>query len=188
MHARNKGCGGEREVCKLLAEWWQPYEPDCVFVRTPGSGGWGGGSFRHRLMKADMHSSGDIMTTAKRFPFSVEVKRNESWSEKQLAGCRTSPVWKWWIQAQRQASNDGLLPLLFFRKNRRPWNIFVPQISVLDGVEGLMRYHASYAIPKGCILGINFGNVAPLWAHASDLLGLPPKEVGESCSELFSAK
>ena len=45
----------------------------------------------------------------------VEVKRTEKAS-----------VPAWWRQAVEQASDAGLVPVLFWRRNRKPWRIFVP--------------------------------------------------------------
>ncbi|MCH7846220.1 MAG: DUF91 domain-containing protein [Acidobacteria bacterium] len=70
LMSRNKGNKGEREVVKMLQPWWQKIERSCAFVRTPVSGGWGGPSLR-----SEFRASGDLMTTAKLWPFAVEVKR-----------------------------------------------------------------------------------------------------------------
>lgn len=120
--ARTKGKVAEREVAKLLCGWWSKVEPECSFVRTPSSGGWSSPQVR-----AEYRACADIMTTAQRFPFAVEVKRREAWSEEQLSKCRASPVWGWWAQACRQASEADLVAMLWFRRNRGPWRVLVPE-------------------------------------------------------------
>jgi hypothetical protein len=118
-NGRRKGSVAEREIASLLQLWWQHLEPECRFVRTPLSGGWGGPEVR-----AGFRASGDVMTTAQRFPFTVEVKRREVSFREFLAG-RPSPVWSWWRQAQEQAREQGGEPALFFRTNRTPWRLLL---------------------------------------------------------------
>ena len=71
----SKGKVAEREVARLLSEWWGQLEPGAQFVRTPCSGGWSS-----REVRTGFRASGDIMTTAVRFSFTVESKRREGWS------------------------------------------------------------------------------------------------------------
>lgn len=119
--SRQKGSVGEREVAKLLGAWWSAVEPDTKFVKTPLSGGWGGPELR-----AGFRASGDLMTTAKRFPFAVEVKRREKgWTYEHFSRGEPCAVWKWWWQAQEQADEMGCEPMLWLRQNRRPWLIAV---------------------------------------------------------------
>lgn len=68
---------------------------------------------------------GDLMSNAKRWPFSVEVKRQEDWSVRELFTGRPSPVWGWWRQCQKDAAKTGREPMLWFRKNRRPWFVIM---------------------------------------------------------------
>lgn len=117
-----KGSRGELEVAKLLAGWWCPFEPvvedkDVQFVRTPGSGGW--------LHADGFNACGDIMTNSKRFPFSVEVKREQAWSMQWMLDGKASPVWAWWRQCQRDAERASREPMLWFRQNKRPWLVFL---------------------------------------------------------------
>lgn len=119
--SKQKGNGGEREVAGLLAPWWHEKvlldgEP-VRFVRTPMSGGWAYG--------ASFKASGDIMTNAPSFPFSVEVKRNEGWSLKVLLDGKPSPVWAFWRQCQHDAEKTGAEPMLWMRQNRRPWFVMM---------------------------------------------------------------
>ena len=119
--SRSKGSVGEREIAKKLEAWWQPVEPGCRFVKTPLSGGWGGPDVR-----AGFNASGDLMTTAKRFPWAVEVKRREGWTFERFIDGKPSPVWGWWRQAQEAALEMGKEPALFFRKNRGDWLLLLP--------------------------------------------------------------
>lgn len=116
---RIKGNAAEREVANRLAVWWKPVE-DAKFVRTPLSGGWGG-----KEVRAEFRASGDLMTTAKKWPFVVEVKRREGWSWKTFLAGKPSPIWGWWQQTVKAANEMGGQPLLIFRKNREPWSIMV---------------------------------------------------------------
>ena len=118
--AREKGKIAEREVAALLERWWRLLEPDCRFVRTPQSGGWHGADVR-----AEFRAAGDIMTTAARFPWCIEVKRREGWAWTPLLAGKASPIWKWWEQTCRDATVVSLLPMLWFRHNREPWTILL---------------------------------------------------------------
>ena len=107
----SKGKVAEREVARLLSEWWGPLEPGAQFVRTPCSGGWSS-----REVRTGFRASGDIMTTAVRFPFTVESKRREGWSPANFVKGRRSPVWAWWRQALREAVEQNLEPMLWVRR------------------------------------------------------------------------
>lgn len=170
MRSDRKGKAGEREVCKLLMEWWTPHYPGAVFVKTPGSGGWGGASRFHQKVKAGMRASGDVMTTLEEFPFSVEVKREQNWSMQRLLDGRPSPVWQWWIQAQTQADKDSLVPMLWFRRNREPWHVLLP-----------FEYAKAFPLPppeqawsRAALLGVDHGGLLPVMYAAESLVQVPP--------------
>lgn len=118
MNGRQKGNRAELQVAALLEGWWERCEPGCKFVRVPSSGGWG-----TPLLRSEFRVSGDVATTAKKFPWVVEVKHRESWSWERLLAGKPSPVWGWWAQARRQASEMSLAPMLWFRRNREGWSV-----------------------------------------------------------------
>ena len=120
-----KGASAEREVAKLLAKWWtSDWDPkdlnNVKFERTPLSGGWSKGSGKK------FGTGGDIVCSDETFPFCVEVKRREGWSEDNLFAGKKSPVWKWIKQCEEQANAATKFPLLFFRKNRLQWHVALP--------------------------------------------------------------
>lgn len=165
--SRVKGSSAELEVAKLLAAWWQRLEPDCTFCRTPSSGGWGRPEHR-----AAYRACGDLTTDAKRFAFACEVKRREGWDWVRFKAGRASPVWSWWRQAQAQAEDAGLAPMLWFRKSRQPWRVLVP---------GDMRVLVEVVWPAGAVtswddralLGLGVG-LRPACVDAAALLGHDP--------------
>lgn len=116
----SKGKRNERAVAKMLEQWWRHYEPESVFIKTPQSGGWGTAQTREVF-----RASGDVMTTSRTFPFSVEVKRREAWSEEHLLAGKKSPVWGWWNQSCKQAHEMKVEPMMFFKRNRKPWWIMI---------------------------------------------------------------
>ena len=122
MNGRNKGSTAEREVAALIQKWWRTHSPKANFVRVPLSGGWGNPQTR-----AGFRASGDIMTDDTTFPFSVEVKRREGWAWKNLLAGGKSPVWDWWFQAQDQAKEMNLTPMLWLRHSREPWMVMLPE-------------------------------------------------------------
>ncbi len=113
--SKAKGAKAELEVARLLDPWWSRLEPGARFIRSPGSGGW-----RHAKR---FGARGDLMPDpdlVKQFPFVLEVKRREGWSEEGfLLGSRggKSPVWSWWQQCQKAAEDAALRPMLWFRKS-----------------------------------------------------------------------
>lgn len=128
-----KGSKGEREVSKLLLAWWEQYEPTVGdkklrFVRTPLSGGW--------LHADGFNACGDIMTNSLHFPFSVEVKRRETWSMKRFLDGKPSPVWSWWLQCQADARSARREPMLWFRQNRKPWMVLLRK-DYASGLQGI---------------------------------------------------
>jgi hypothetical protein len=114
--SRRKGARAELDLAKKFEAWWQAVEPGCVFRRTPGSGGWSHGDAR-----GEFQTGGDLVTTAKRFPWSVEAKARESWAWKNVLAGKPSPVWAWWAQSCRAAFEANREPILVFRHNREPW-------------------------------------------------------------------
>ncbi len=133
-HSKRKGASNELQVIRLLTPWWRQLEPEALFIRTPASGGWRhAGSFKAR---------GDLLVdpgTCKLFPFSVEVKCREGWSDGLLFGRSeskrhigdASPIWAWWNQCSTSALADGLRPMLWFRKNHSPWYVMI-ETAVFD--------------------------------------------------------
>ncbi len=116
-----KGARGELEAVAILQPWWRRLEPEAVFARTPGSGGWS------TSKTFSLKCRGDIMVdpeTCKRFPFSVEVKFQKVITlaaiEHFIAG-EASPINAFWQQCLDAAEFDNLEPLLLFRGNRMPW-------------------------------------------------------------------
>jgi hypothetical protein len=164
--SRQKGSVAEREVAAIIEPWWNVVEPG-KFVRTPLSGGWGTADTR-----AGFRASGDLMTTAPRFPFTVEVKRRESWTLERLLLGRPSPVWEWWRQAQKQGEESNLVPLLWFRKSRQPWRVMLPYEYALERFPRGMRYTTWLEVEE--VDKINYGTV-PAMLLADNLLELEGK-------------
>lgn len=125
-NSRAKGKRGERQVAALLARWWGAVEDGVQFVPTPQSGG-----FSTKQVRAEFKLAGDLMTTSRVFPYVVEVKHREKWSEARLRDGRRSPVWGWWRQVQEAAEVQGGTPMLWFRHNREPWLVMIPQADLL---------------------------------------------------------
>lgn len=131
MNGRRKGARAEIQVAALLQGWWRGLEPGCVFKRTPSSGGWATPEVRGAFKVA-----GDLVTTAVRFPWCVEVKSREAWSIDNVREGRASPVWGWWAQAGRQAAEQpGSEPMLWVRHRREPWRVMV-RVGWRDALDG----------------------------------------------------
>lgn len=166
INGRAKGCRGELEVAKLVEAWWRQLEPECRFLRVPLSGGWSTPQVR-----GDTMTSGDLVTTARLFPWSVEIKHRNSWSEREFLAGRRSPVWGWWEQAIKQAEEMGKVPSLWFRRNRAPWRVLLPQV-----------YSQAVLVPALGAWERGWGHKLPAWVQpvcwdAGQVLRLPPSAV-----------
>jgi hypothetical protein len=112
--ASRKGKSFEREVSKILSEWWGEKNSFC---RVPQSGGW------NVVSDEDLRARtrGDLVTP-KDFPFVISCKKVESFefhtilSEKNI-------FHKWWNEIEEIAFDCGKRPMLIFSRNR--WKIFV---------------------------------------------------------------
>jgi hypothetical protein len=121
-NGKAKGARAELEVAKLIELWWAAFEPGVSFKRAPLSGGWAHGTSAQR----EFGTAGDIITKAKHFPWSIEVKRRENWSFDVFKAGKPSPVWGWWKQACQQGETTGKRPMLWFRQSRGEWWVLVP--------------------------------------------------------------
>jgi hypothetical protein len=155
INSRRKGKAGEREVARLLEEWWGKVEAGVKFRSTPLSGG-----FSSPDVRGAFEISGDLMTTALTFPYTIEVKHRESWSLKNLETGRKSPVWGWWNQCQVAAAEEEKIPMLWFRKNRMPWRIIVPEYNAPLDVECSIAWKEDFSFDVGahpvCFMASDF--------------------------------
>ena len=161
--SKAKGAAAELEVRNLVQAWWRQLEPECVFARTPSSGGWSAPS-----MRGEFKVAGDLTTTAQHWPFTVEVKRREGWSERELKAGRRSPVWSWWGQVMVASEEEGRTPMLWFRRSHTPWLVMLPQ-SYVNAI--------APAFPIVCCWSIQAFNftVHPIVVRATDVLAFDPR-------------
>lgn len=163
---KRKGSAAEIQVAKKLATWWSSVEPETKFKRTPLSGGWGDADTRGGFKVA-----GDICTTALRWPFTVEVKRREGWQFGTLAGGKRSPVWAWWRQCIDEAAEEDRIPMLWVKKNRKPWLVFLPERLL---VPVLVRYDVQVDLVfKRLGRGVDDGDIRPAMVFAEKFLQTP---------------
>ena len=106
--SRRKGSRIEREVARIFQE-----HLGGTWSRVPLSGGWAN--------RAEFATCGDVITTLKDFPFTVECKAVEGWHVEQLlTSPERCPIVDWWRQAVAQAQDAGKKPLLVFTRNFQP--------------------------------------------------------------------
>lgn len=165
VNGREKGKVAEREVAGIIQPWWQQLEPDKLFVRTPQSGGWQGAEVRE-----EFQASGDLMTTAKMFPFAVEVKRREGWYMQSLLEGLRCPVWGWWDQTQKAAIEMNKQPMLWLRKNRMEWHVMMGEMptAFCKPVRAWSRME---------LLRVGSWRVHPTLYLASDVLAVKPDTI-----------
>lgn len=172
INGRQKGNRNEREVAALMAAWWGQLEPKCEFVRTPLSGGWSTANVR-----SHHKACGDLMTTADKFPFVVEVKAREGWSEKNVLEGRKTPVWGWWLQAQKAAAEQGGPALMMFRHNRKPWWVWLPSDYVALKYKALGPPDVGYSPRTLMARNIDYGHRPPALYFVDRILNIHPKEL-----------
>ena len=172
----DKGRRAERDVAERCQNWWQRMEPSCIFRRTPLSGGWAGPEER-----AAFKASGDLMTTARRWPFTVEVKHREAWSVNNLIDGKPTAVWKWWRQAIDQAVEEGGEPKLWFRRNRKrdqtsfPWLVLIPFRFYQS--RQIIKPDITWDIEQLAVNGVDYGDVLPVLYFAESLTRIMPEKV-----------
>ena len=164
MTSRTKGANAEREVAVILQDWWRRRDPVATFRRTPQSGGW-----QHA---PEFRAAGDIVCTSPEWPFCVEVKRHEAWTLGNVVKGRRSPVWAWWDQALRQGREARLVPLLVWRKSRRPWHVMLPHDMGLPWPHGWLDIPPTeHSVRDGC-------GGPPIVVPLADLVSIDPSAFG----------
>lgn len=177
-HSKRKGAKAELEVIRIIQPWWRRLEPQALFVRTPGSGGW-----KH---STSFKARGDLQVDPKTtllFPFSVEVKKREGWSDGLLFGRTTghgdaSPIWGWWNQICKAAHDDGFRPMLWFTKNNSPWYVMI-EAAVYDclRLRGMSPPLVHFMAPRHTVV----------LTHAQTIW-IPPRAFVAACTEVTETK
>jgi len=108
--SRRKGSNNERAMAKKFESWWGSGS----WARTPMSGGWATAAVRE-----DFQTCGDIITTARDFPFCVELKKHEGWTLDQVIHNDKCIVFDWWKQVTAETPSYGV-SLLVAGRNHIP--------------------------------------------------------------------
>ena len=119
VDGRKKGNNYENAICRVLSVWLFP----TLNAKTPVEHL----PFRRQstaIMPIVGHwnGSGDLLHRPGlegKWPFCVECKCIEGWTLDGMLSAKW-PVWSWWEQAERQAREADLAPLLVCGRNRRP--------------------------------------------------------------------
>ena len=146
INSKNKGNKAERVVAKLFEDWTGE-----EWCRVPQSGGL---QWSNKIL-----ASGDIMMTdplaLAHFPFSIEVKFYKEITFQDLILPNQSTLQKFYTQSQRDGESIGKLPLVMFRYNRMPKNMFFVMMDIdsfdkvifdMDLDNGWFNYADEYAI------------------------------------------
>ena len=97
VNSRAKGAGGERQVAKILSD-------ELGYI------------FKRELRQTQDAGYGDL-TSEPCTGFSIEVKTYAKGT-----GCRP----EWWEQSKRSAELTGLIPVVIYKFDRRPWLVEMP--------------------------------------------------------------
>ena len=121
-------------------------------------------------MRGEFKVAGDLTTTAERFPFTIEIKRREGWSEQRLRMGSLSPVWGWWGQVVIAAKEEDRAPMLWFRKSNEPWRVMFDR-AVADRA-GLIV--TAVDMEWEWIYAMSVEGAPPIVIKATDLLAIDP--------------
>ena len=115
VKGRRVGVAFEKKIIKRLGLWWA--DDPLSLYRSHGSGG------RSSLISADSGLySGDVMPvkdSAQPWPFSIELKKSETFTMESVLLSRKSLFYKFWKQTTRDARRTQKIPLLICGKNHR---------------------------------------------------------------------
>lgn len=178
VNGRRKGAHAELQVVRQSEFWWrklpldQQVTPDgaqCQFVRTPQSGGWS-----TNRVRGSFRVAGDLSSTSDSWPFTVEVKRRESWSLSVfiMGGKRGSPVWGWWQQCVKSANEEGGVPMLWMRRSQQPWIVLLPETIAVPRL-GVRRADIYWEDPD-IVAAHNTSGVHPIGYLASKVTDTDP--------------
>jgi len=172
-----KGNGYEREICRLLSQWWSNGARDDLFYRTGGSGS---RAFnRARQGKTTAGQGADVgATDPEGAPltqlFAIEVKRG--YNLHTIQDLMDKPSWggeqvyeDWFAKAElhRQASGARYWALIVRRDRREPL-IFYPEKlcpSVVQGRLLLVRYREM--VLACMLLEQFFATLTPDWLRTA---------------------
>lgn len=123
-----RALSAEAEVAKQLQTWWREREPDCVFAKAS------------ETLRPGFRPKGNVVTTARRFPFAVVVRNQPGWTVERLSSGEPCTVWEWWAQALDEALELGIEPMLWFTMNGEPWRVLVREVFLPRGSEVFGRW------------------------------------------------
>lgn len=113
--SRDKGKRNEREIVKILNDWW------------------GDSAFKRKVRQTEGDSD---IETPDHFPYEIEVKAHKNFDFIQIFHEKSSFFSQWWKQTVKQAEAHRKKPLLFFKVERKGWFVV---LNVEDAFENKMR-------------------------------------------------
>jgi len=154
VHSLGKGHEYELHIAKEFSEWWYGksfagVRGDALPIRrTPMSGG-----FDHRSHPADLFCVED----PKGFPFSVECKKQESFSWWAVfKKVETTPLWDWWKQTIAEGKFLSQIPILCFAVNYSPDMLCTYQEFAVESlVEGVALSFTDVVLRKVVVLRLD---------------------------------
>ncbi len=180
VNGHAKGGKAEREVASILQPWWQRLEGAAEFCRTPQSGGWGKAS--GTKVAEHFNACGDLMTTAARFPFCVEVKWHEAWSYDNLVAGKPTAPWGWWLQCLEAADTQSNVPMMWMRKGRIratresfPWIVWLPLSFIIE--RRLSEPDIQWSGDQLYSNGVDYGDVLPVAYFYDRFLQMAPQRM-----------
>lgn len=123
VHVVNKGKNGEREVVNILKEVMEFYISENLDDLTTNQI-----DLLRNVIKRNLQQSRQGGCDIIAFHIAFEVKR-----------CETLEVQKWWKQCDDNATNLQHIPVLIYKQNRKPWQVYMEI--------GIKNYPRSVSIP-----------------------------------------
>ena len=113
-----KGHSFENRIVKVLSNWWGEKRSFC---RTPLSGGW---SKLSGTNETSQYVVGDLVCP-KEFPFTIEVKKDESFEFHHLLESPVNCALAQWLRKleEEDCAISGKKPMLIFPRNF--WSLYV---------------------------------------------------------------
>ena len=125
INSKDKGDRFERLIANIFSDWAKAQGRQCEIRRTPRSGGWS--------HSKKMAMTADIIADDPTFPFTIEAKDRQEWSQRGLYinqhQVGVGPIWSYWQQCLEECGENKKSLLVFTRKEK---GCKIPSLCILQ--------------------------------------------------------